>query len=255
MATHTNMGTTTTPTATIIITEVMRDGPPSPPPIAPAFPAVLLAWLTPNFPVGGYAYSQGLEQAIADGVVKDATSLEAWLHAITQRGALWNDLVLAACVMRATSRAEIADIAELSLALQPSRERADEARVQGFAFAEAYRAGWAERAPLPDVGLDDLTGSLAVAFAIAARQYGFAPGQALPAFALAFQNNLVSAAIRLGAIGQFDGQRVLAALTPATIESCSRAANATLDDLGSATFAADLASLLHETLTTRLFRS
>ena len=38
-------------------------------------------------------------------------------------------------------------------------------------------------------------------------------------------------------------------------ERVAEATVATLDDLGSATFAADLASLLHETLNTRLFRS
>jgi urease accessory protein len=66
---------------------------------------------------------------------------------------------------------------------------------------------------------------------------------------------LVSAAVRLGPIGQTDGQRILAALMPTIRETAKRASDSTLDDLGSAAFRSDLASLRHETQYTRLFRS
>ena len=51
------------------------------------------------------------------------------------------------------------------------------------------------------------------------------------------------------------GQRVLAALEPVIAATAQRALKATLDDLGSAAFRADLASMRHETQYTRLFRS
>ena len=60
---------------------------------------------------------------------------------------------------------------------------------------------------------------------------------------------------RLIPLGQTDSQRVLAQLEPAVAATARRALAATLDDLGSATFRADLASLRHETQYTRLFRS
>jgi urease accessory protein len=56
-------------------------------------------------------------------------------------------------------------------------------------------------------------------------------------------------------LGQTDSQRVLAALEPAVVATGERAIDASLDDLGSATFRADLASMRHETQYTRLFRS
>jgi len=65
----------------------------------------------------------------------------------------------------------------------------------------------------------------------------------------------VSAAVRLGPIGQTDAQRILAALMPTIRKTAILASTSTLDDLGSAAFRSDLASLRHETQYTRLFRS
>ena len=147
----------------------------------------------------------------------------------------------------------IRDLAELSAAMQPSKERAEEALVQGQAFVDAYRAAWAENGGAFPLAEGPVT--LPVAVGQAARARGLPLQAALLGYATAFATNLVSAAIRLGPIGQFDGQRVLVALLPELRETCRLALNATEDDLGSAIFAADLASILHETQTTRLFRS
>jgi urease accessory protein len=72
---------------------------------------------------------------------------------------------------------------------------------------------------------------------------------------LGFVANLVSAAVRLGIVGQTDGQRVIAGLMPAIGELAAFAETSTLDDLGGAAFRSDLAALRHETQYTRLFRS
>jgi urease accessory protein len=68
-------------------------------------------------------------------------------------------------------------------------------------------------------------------------------------------SNWISSGARLIPLGQTDSQRVLAMLEPIVAATGNRALAATLDDLGSATFRADLASLRHETQYTRLFRS
>ena len=220
-----------------------------------AFPAELLFWLSPAFPIGSFAYSQGLETAVVRGWVSDRDSLAAWLEAATRHGVLRNDLILLSLVQRAPGKAAIASLAELSAALQPSRERAEEATVQGQAFAEAYGAAWTAgetRASVLDLGMP-LT--LPVAVGIAARAHEFPPLSTALAYGAAYHANQVSAAIRLGVLGQFDGQRVLAALMPVLRETCGSAINACEEDLGGAGFAADLASVLHETQITRLFRS
>ena len=69
----------------------------------------------------------------------------------------------------------------------------------------------------------------------------------LQAFVLGFVANLVSAAVRLGVVGQTDGQRVTAALVPPSETLAASTAEASLDDLGGAAFRSDLAALRHET--------
>ena len=65
----------------------------------------------------------------------------------------------------------------------------------------------------------------------------------------------VSAAVRLGKIGQTDGQKILAALLPRIRALAREAANSTLADLGGCAFRSDIAAMRHETQYSRLFRS
>jgi urease accessory protein len=65
----------------------------------------------------------------------------------------------------------------------------------------------------------------------------------------------MSAGLRLGIVGQNDGQRILAALEPMVAAAVEAAMVRAPEDFGAATFAADLASMAHETQYTRLFRS
>jgi urease accessory protein len=67
--------------------------------------------------------------------------------------------------------------------------------------------------------------------------------------------NLVSAGLRLGIIGQTDGQRILAALEPVIGAAVAGALQREPCSFGSATFAVELASMAHETQYSRLFRS
>lgn len=215
-----------------------------------AFPAELLIWMSPAFPIGAFAYSQGLEAAAARGQIRDAATLTDWLTSLAGHGSLRNDLIILSLVHRASDDEKIRELSELAAALQPSRERAEETLQQGQAFLDAYHAAWSEGEILP---LENPP--LHVAVGAAARAHGFDLSATLIAYATAFTTNMVSAAIRLGIIGQFDGQRVLAALMPRLRESVSCAMTASEDDLGTATFAADLASIQHETQAVRLFRS
>jgi urease accessory protein len=218
----------------------------------------LLVWLSPAFPVGAFAYSHGLEWAHEAEDVTDAASLEAWLADLLEHGAGYNDALLFAEAFRAVladDGVRLAGVAELALAFAASAERRLEATTQGDAFVAATVKTW------PCKALDQLQcawgGPVAypVAVAVASAGHDIALADALRAFSLGFVANLVSAAVRLGIVGQTDGQRVLAALIPKIEHLAAFAAEATLDDLGGAAFRSDLAALRHETQYTRLFRS
>jgi urease accessory protein len=221
-------------------------------------PAQLLVWLSPAFPVGAFAYSHGLEKAVEKGLIKDRETLGAWLEDLIALGSLHNDLILLAAAWRAASRqnaAELAEVAELAAALQPSAERRLETITQGGSFLLQIDAAW----PCAAIGLlraahaGDIAYPVAVGVAAAGHALPLAP--TLLGYGMAFSGNLISASIRLSVIGHTDGQRLTAALLPRLQEAATRAADSTLDDIGSATFAADLVSMQHETQYTRLFRS
>lgn len=220
--------------------------------------SLLFVWLSPAFPVGAYAYSHGLEAAVSHGRLATRRHLEDWLDALLAAGSIRNDMILVCEAWRRANASDgpgLAEVNALALALQPSAERYLETSQQGNAFVAAVSAAW------PCASLTTLRaaveGDIAYAVAVAAATAGHGVGctEALRAFALAVVQALVSAAIRLSVIGQTDGLRIVSTLTPAVEHAIARAAVATLDDLGGAAFAADLAALEHETLYTRLFRS
>jgi urease accessory protein len=238
----------------------MRDGPTDPPAIRPAVPATVMLWLSPSFPVGAYAYSHGLEAAVAAGWVVDRTSLEGWLADLVHRGGLRSDMILLGLAHDAATRADapgLAHLAEVALALQPSAERHLETVTQGGAFASAVRAAWPtpDLAPLLAAGTSREGIAYPVAVGIAAAAHRADVTGTRFAYGLAFVGNLVSAAIRLSVVGQTDGQRAVARSTDDVAAVSAAVAGATLDDIGGATLRADLASLLHETQYSRLFRS
>jgi urease accessory protein len=224
-----------------------------------ASPDILLTiWLSPSFPVGAFAYSHGLEWAVEAGDVRDEATLVAWLADLIEHGGARSDTILLAEAFRATQTddaAALAGVNDLALALSPSAERRLETAQQGRSFMEAISAAWpAPRAALAERALaDDVAYPVAVGVAAAAHEITLA--RVCEAYALAFAANLVSAGVRLGIVGQTQGQRALAKLAAPIAALGACAATSTLDDLGSASFRSDIGSMRHETQYSRLFRS
>ncbi|MDX3806234.1 urease accessory protein UreF [Bosea thiooxidans] len=213
--------------------------------------ARLMTWLSPAFPVGAFAYSHGLERAIHDELIRDRTSLTAWLEVLLERGSAWNDAVILAESWRRTAASEsIDELSELAAAMSGSRERHMETTLQGGAFADAM-ASWSGGAEIGEKGPI----AYPVAVGSAAARHGVGLENALTAYLHAFASNLVQACVRLVPLGQRDGVATLAALEPIVLRTAHSAAASTLDDLGSCTVRADILSMNHETQYSRVFRS
>jgi urease accessory protein len=207
----------------------------------------LLAWLSPAFPVGAFGYSHGLETAIREGAVCDAGSLSAWISGLVGQGGAWTDAVLLKAAWTAATAEDAAgldELAELGEALAPSLERRRETMAQGKAFLEAV-AAWnpppIAEAPYP------------VALGATAGAAGVPLEPVLTAWLHAFAANLVSVAVRAIPLGQSDAVAVVAGLEPVILRTASRAAAASLDELGSCAILSDIAAMRHETLDGRLF--
>jgi len=219
----------------------------------------LLAWLSPAYPVGAFSYSHGVETAVEEGLIRDRTSLVAWLDSVLRRGTGAVDGALFAAGWRAAGEVDwpaFEAIAQRAAAWRGTSEMALESRQQGGSFLSITRTAWPH--PRLDEAHRRLDGELAlpVAVALAAAAHGIALEQALAGYLHAFTANLISAALRAVPLGQTDGQIALAALE-ASVNDTTEAAIAveSLDDVGTATPLLDWCSLRHETQYTRLFRS
>jgi urease accessory protein len=218
----------------------------------------LMTWLSPSFPVGAFSYSSGIEWAVEAGDIGNAQTLQDWLSAMLSDGASFCDGVFLCHAWRAAAAGDdiaATEVLELAAAFAPSRERHLETTAQGRAFAEIASATW--NCAALDRLLKIASGPIAypVVVGTVAAGHGVRLDLTLHAFLHAQAANWISAGVRLIPLGQTDSQRVMAALEPAVAAAATRALGATLDDIGSATFRADLASMRHETQYTRLFRT
>ena len=229
--------------------------------IAPIALLRLQSWLSPAFPTGSYSYSHGLEWAVEAECVHDRESLVDWLEADLSYGSGRNEAIFFVeswrCAMD-DDRAKLFEVAQLAVAFRGTSELALESSQQATACLATLRQVW------PDCVLDWLSEVLredgfhpvlAVVLGVCSARHGVPVSLALPAFLQSHVVNWVTAGVRLVPLGQTDAQLAIAKLEEAVLAACACAVRATRDDLGSAAFMVDLASIRHETQYTRLFRS
>jgi urease accessory protein len=216
-----------------------------------------MIWLSPAYPVGAYSYSHGLEWVIEAGQVKDLETLVGWIEDLLAHGAGRCDVIFLADTWRALSAGDkglLEEVAELAAAFAPSAERRLETLAQGTAFLAATLAAW-RKPELEALAANGRQIAYPVAVGASAAAHGLPLAETAQAYAQAYVANLVSAAVRLIPLGQSDGLRVLARLEPLIPRVVAAALACTLEDVGGAAVAADIASMRHETQYTRLFRS
>lgn len=203
----------------------------------------LAQWLSPSYPVGSFAYSHGLETVLANSDITDAAQLQVWIAEVLEFGSGRNDALLLAAAYLAENPAETDALAR---ALAPSQERLLEMEAQGQAFAEVTRTVW-------QMDLPDLAYPVAVGHAARMRDI---PVEAVSAlFLQAFAATLASVGQRLIPIGQTDAQRLVHNLAPLCQRIAVETQQGDLTHLGASAFLADVASMRHETLYSRIFRS
>lgn len=216
----------------------------------------LSAWLSPAYPVGGFSYSHGLEDAVDAGRVADWQGLADYVATALEAGGGWTDMVLLAGSWRAVGDDDALDaVVALAAAMRGTAETAMESANQGAAFVLATSAAW-PGTPLDAVAArHDGRVAYAVAVGIAAAGKSVPLHAALTGYGQAFAANLISAGVRLIPLGQTDGLRALARLAPVITSCAERAAGTPLDQLGTSAPGIDFCSIRHETQYTRLFRS
>jgi len=206
----------------------------------------LVHWLSPSYPIGSFAWSHGIEAAIAQGWIEDDQSLKEWLTDLVKQGSIRNDAILISLAYGSTELSAVRDLNASARALAASKERIREAERQGAAFAKTTREVW--KLNLPDL-------MLPVALGYAAQMQDLDEPSLIAIYAQSVLSNLVSAAQRLMALGQTSAQTILADLTPLCAELSQDVAHSDFDDIYSNCFLSDVAAMVHETQQPRLFQS
>ncbi len=210
--------------------------------------------VSPALPVGAYAYSQGLEYAVQAGWVHDEASALEWLEGLSSHAIGTLDLPILLRLHRAWSVPDHAAIAHWDAQLLSARESAElraEERHLGQALARVLLElelsevrSWLELSPC-----------FATLFSLAAVRWDIPELEASSGYLWAWSENQVLAAVKLVPLGQSAGQRLLYRLSmamPAIVER-----SRSIDDagIGVGVVSQGLASALHETQYSRLFRS
>ena len=220
--------------------------------------AVLLAWTSPAYPIGGFSYSHGIEAAVEAGLCGDRAGLVAYVETVLADGAGAVDGPLLAAAFRAAQAGDDAaldTVAELGAAWRGTAEAALESMQQGGSFASVTVSAWPDPRFAAFAARHPKRLAHAVAFGAAAGFRGLDLSAACSAFLSGFAANLVSAGVRLVPLGQTDGQVATAALAPAVARAAALALDTPLERIGTAAPVLDWLGMTHETQYTRLFRS
>jgi urease accessory protein len=213
--------------------------------------AALLQLASPALPVGAFCYSQGLERAVHDGYVHDGDSTRAWIFALLKGPVAHFDAPVWWRLHHAWRSGDATAFGCWNERYVASRESAE-------LRAETLQMGASFVLLAVDLGLRaPAAGELSfpAAFAAVSAELDVRPQDGLTAFVWTTIENQVAAAIKAVPLGQVAGQRILLAAHDEIAAVVAIAATLEDDELASAAPGLALASALHETQYSRLFRS
>jgi len=215
----------------------------------------LLQLVSPTLPVGAYAYSQGMEQAIQLEWIGNEAQAADWIEGVLENGLARLDAPVLLRLHAAWSEADHAQVEYWNRFLYACRESA-ELQAEDRTLARALTRllidlGVAEAKPFAA----QERSTFAALFALAAAHWKIPAAQCVQGYLWSWTENQVAAAIKLIPLGQTAGQRILLRLG-ARIPHLAEAALALEDDdIGQVMQGLAMASAWHETQYSRLFRS
>lgn len=218
----------------------------------------LLQLASPFLPVGGYSYSQGLEWAVEAGIAPDAAGAQRWIGDALNYSVGRFEAPLFVRLYQAWAEGRPDSAAKWNGFFRAARETAEfraETEQMGYSLVRLLQdLGGFHEAELANLAaLEPIT--FPAAFSFAAWRWDVPLAAALHAYLWAWTENQVSAAVKAIPLGQAAGQRVLSALG-ALLPDVAEAALILPDEaLSNFTPGLAVASSLHETQYSRLFRS
>ena len=215
----------------------------------------LMRLTSPSLPIGGYSYSQGLEFAISAGWVHDTSTVSDWIQGLLKNSLINLDLPVLQKLYEAWQESDTDRVRYWNNFLSANRdafELQEEDRQLGKALARL----------LVDLGLGEAKpfsnppyGGFLTLYALAAVRWNISLNDAAQGFLWMWAENKVLCAMKLIPLGQTDGQKILSAVIETISHVIMRGLDLPDEDIGYTTPGQGIASALHETQYTRLFRS
>jgi urease accessory protein len=213
----------------------------------------LLQLSSVGLPVGGFAFSQGMEYAIDQGWVKNKAEVSDWIGLQLQQSVARIDLpVLHRCMVAAKQNdtERLLELNDLVLACRETKEL----RLNDTAMGEAlFRLMGSLHIETPFKRLDQM--SFVTLFAIAASHWNLKADLASLGFAWSWLENQIAAATKLVPLGQTQAQELLGELQTDIRQAIAMSLTIEEDRIGAGLPAIAIASAQHETQYSRLFRS
>ncbi|WP_342653789.1 urease accessory protein UreF [Pseudomonas sp. F3-2] len=218
----------------------------------------LLRLASPQLPIGGYSYSQGLEMAIEQRVVTDPPSAARWIgdQLLLNLARFEAPLLLAHC--NAAAQNDWAALMQLSEEHRASRETRElhlESRQMGYSLQQLLNGLPELDEPARDFLQRIGEPHLALGWALAARAWQISPQDALAAWLWSWLENQLAVLMKTLPLGQQAAQRLTSELLPLLQNAQQNASALDPEHIGSAAFGLSLASMAHERQYSRLFRS
>ncbi len=218
----------------------------------------LLRLASPQLPIGGYSYSQGLEMAVEQSTVHDSASAARWIgdQLLLNLARFEAPLLLAHCT--AAAEGDWATLLQLSEAHRASRETRElhlESRQMGYSLQQLLNGLPEMDQPARDVLQRVGEPHLALGWALAARAWQISPHDALAAWLWSWLENQLAVLMKTLPLGQQAAQRLTSELLPLLQKAQQDATALNPEYIGSAPFGLALASMNHERQYSRLFRS
>lgn len=204
------------------------------------------------FPTGGFAHSGGLEAAWQAGVARNAAELPALLlQLLHQAAAMTAPFLIAAH----GANAPLADLDDRLDAMLSNHVANRASRLQGKAFLSTAGRVFGDACERVRAALLESPGHLPIAFGAGARALGLPMDTALRLYLFGTLRGLVSAGVRLNALGPLGAQELQAGLAPALERLALEARRWTLEDAAQTAPLLEVAQGLQDRLYSRLFQS
>lgn len=214
----------------------------------------LMHLVGPSLPIGGFAYSQGLEYAIDCGWIKTADDLHDWLHGVLSEGLAKVELPLIERFAEAYRNDDEQQINHWNRWLRANRETKELL----FEDEQVGRALWRLLVSLEVIAADDRlpeSPSYCSQFTRAGLHFGVPVPELMHGFGWSWLENQIAVACKTLPLGQTAAQQLIIRLLPTIATAVSTARTLDDDQLGATLPGLAMASALHETQYSRLFRS